>query len=126
MSQFSTCKKYFYELADELSSTHEIVGSCNHDVSLYLIPKGSIGELSYSSKPENSYRFSDHWNWYANVNKNPDENYIQCHNVDLPGPSKRLAPGKASKPVYGVCVAKFKDGKYHTVCGDGKKDRLVI
>lgn len=113
------CLKFFYELVEELKDTHELVGSCNADETLYLIPKGTIDQLTYTSKPENSYRFSDHWNWYANIRKCQNERYIQCLNTDLPWAKKRIAPGKPSKPIFGICVAKIgDDSKYHTIFGE--------
>ena len=63
------CEEYFMILSELLSETHEVVGSCNKDISKYLIPKGTASELTYYSKPKNSVRISDHWNWYANLNK---------------------------------------------------------
>lgn len=112
----AACKDYFYGLCEQLKDTHELVASCNRDDSMYLIPKGTIDQLSYTSKPADSYRYSDHWNWYANVKKCPDPDYIQCHNVDVYGPNKRVQEGRASKPRFFVCVAYFdSDNKYHTV-----------
>lgn len=113
------CKGYFGYLVQKLADTHELVPSCNNDESMYLIPKGTIDQLTYQSKPVDSYRFSTHWNWYANVNKCPDPNYVQCWNVDLPRPKQRAAEGKPSKPVLGICVARFgEDHLYHTVYGE--------
>lgn len=117
------CKEHFMLLTKNLEETHEIVGSCNNDISMYLIPKGSIEQLSYNSKPQDSYRLSDHWNWYANLKRCSDEHYIQCYNVDMPWAKKRIADGKASKPVFGICVAYYgDDNKYHHVFGE-KFDR---
>ena len=113
------CVNYFDRLCKKLEGTHVLVASCNNDCSMYLVPKGSESQITYSSKPINSYRFSDHWNWYANVKKCPDENYIQCLNIDLPRAKPRNAEGKASKPVFGICVAYFDaDSKYHHVYGE--------
>lgn len=113
------CKAYFNYLVQKLEDTHELVPSCNNDESMYLIPKGTIDQLTYQSKPVDSYRFSTHWNWYANTNKCPDSNYIQCWNRDLPRPKPRPEEGKPSKPILGICVARFgKDGVYHTVYGE--------
>lgn len=113
------CINFFYKLADELKDTHEVVGSCNKDSSVYLIPKGSIDKLTYHSKPENSYRFSDHWNWYANIKKCEDSRYVQCFCPDLPWTRRRPAEGMPSRPVTGICVAYFgTDNRYHSVFGD--------
>ena len=116
--QKQECLEYFYKLADKLRETHEIIPSCNNDCSMYLIPKGSIADLSYTSKPSDSYRFSDHWNWYENLNKCEDPHYIQCYNVDMPWAFKRKEEGMASKPIMGCAVAYFdQDKKYHTIFG---------
>ena len=117
------CNKFFDNLAETLKETHEVVESCNADCTRYLIPKGSIDKLTYYSKPANSYRVSDHWNWYANINKCINENYIQCLCSDLPRAKKRSAEGKPSSPIYGCLVAAIgSDGKYHHVFGE-KFDR---
>jgi len=117
------CLAYFMDLVKKLADTHELISSCNKDTTLYLIPKGTIDQLTYTSKPVDSYRFSDHWNWYANVNKCPNEHYVQCYNVDMPRVKPRAEAGKPSKPVFGICVAHFGDDmKYHHVFGE-KFDR---
>ena len=117
--KINACLLYFNELADELNETHELVKSCNNDLSMYLIPKGSIDQLTYHSKPVNSYRFSDHWNWYSSTSKCKDERYVQCFCPDMPWAKRRLAEGKASRPAFGICVAFFgDDNKYHHVFGD--------
>lgn len=117
------CVGYFNSLCKELEDTHVLVGSCNNDSSMYLVPKGTEDQITYASKPADSYRFSDHWNWYANTKKCPDEKYVQCLNVDLPRAKPRSEEGKASKPVFGICVAYFDtDSKYHHVYGE-KFDR---
>lgn len=113
------CLEYFENLVEELKETHVLVVSCNQDSTLYLVPKGSEDQITYHSKPVNSYRFSDHWNWYANVRKCPDQHYIQCFNKDLPYPRRRPEPGKPSHPIAAMCVAYFgDDGLYHTVFGE--------
>lgn len=120
--KWEKCCEFFKELSDALSSTHVILNSCNlnsQDVSVYLIPIGTEEQVSYFGKPIGSFRISDHWNWYANVNKNPNENYIQCLSVDMPWAKKRKAPGKPSNPVVGMQIALVKDdGKYHAVYGE--------
>ncbi len=113
------CVVYFMELAEKLKDTHEIVASCNQDRTMYLIPKGSIDQLSYYEKPVDSYRVSDHWNWYASTFKCSDSKLVQCYNVDLPWAKKRFAEGKATKPIYACQVAYFGDDKrYHHVFGE--------
>lgn len=117
------CVMFFNGLAEELSDTHEVISSCNNDSSAYLIPKGTVEELTYHSKPDNSYRVSDHWNWYANINKCENEKYIQCWSVDVPYPRKREQPGKSTRPRVAYQVSKIgEDGKYHVVFGE-KWDR---
>ena len=117
------CKKIFDALAEELRETYEVVGSCNQDISEYLIPAGTISDLSYYGKPGKSFRFSDHWNWYSSLKKCVDPDYIQCLSLDLPKPKQRLEEGKASKPIFGIQVALIgDDGNYHVVYGE-KFDR---
>lgn len=118
MTKFEKCEAFFNELAS-LMENYEIVASCNNDRSAYLIPSGSIGALTYSSKPDRSFRISDHWNWYANVRKCEDEHYIQCYSIDAPWPNKRKGVGLASEPKYAVQVGYFGDDKkYHCVYGE--------
>lgn len=113
----------FNLLADILSDTHVLVESCNQDASAYLVPLGTEDQITYYSKPKNSYRISDHWNWYSNTRKCHDVSYIQCYSEDIPFPRKRERPGKASLPRNGIQVAYFgDDGKYHCIFGD-KYDR---
>jgi hypothetical protein len=114
------CKNFFEELSEKLKDTHVVVRSCNQDESAYLVPIGTEDQITYYGKPANSFRISDHWNWYANLRKNPDPNYIQCNNVDLGvGCKKRNGPGLASNPWYAWCVAiVLADGEYHTMVGE--------
>ena len=113
------CKKFFEELAEKLSETHVVVRSCNNDESAYLVPKGTEDQISYYGKPENSFRISDHWNWYSNIKKNENVDYIQCYNADLGVKAKRRnGPGLASNPFWAWCVCVFKNGKYHTMVGE--------
>ena len=116
------CLDFILKL-EELLPDYEIIGSCNRDISLYLIPKGTEGYISYESKPGKSFRMSDHWNWYANVNKCSNENYIQCLSVDVPYPKKRIAPGRPSESIVAYQVAFCgENGVYHAVYGE-KWDR---
>lgn len=113
------CIAYFERLAEELKDTHVVVGSCNKDASAYLVPKGTEDQISYYGKPEDSYRISDHWNWFSNVKKCKDEHYVQCLNTDIPWTRLREEPGMATKPRYGIQVAYYgKDRKYHGIFGD--------
>lgn len=121
--KFDACMKFFESLSDILKETHTMIGSCNHDSSVYLVPNGTEESISYYGKPKNSFRVSDHWNWYANTKKCENEHYIQCLSVDMPRPNERPLPWKASKPKYGSQVAIVgKDGKYRCVYGE-KFDR---
>lgn len=113
------CMKFFERLAEILKLEYEVIGSCNQDVSMYLIPKGTEALITYYSKPDMSFRISDHWNWRANLKKCDNPRYIQCLNVDLPWAKSRPEEGKASKPIFGCQVAMIgDDGKYHHVYGE--------
>lgn len=115
----SMCEEFYGKLCDLLKDSHVNLESCNKDISRYLIPIGTEEKVTYYGKPEKSFRISDHWSWYANVNKCNNENYIQCLNVDLPWARRRAAEGKPSKPVNAVQVAVIgDDGKYHAVFGE--------
>lgn len=123
IAQQEKCVAFFKELTAALSDSHVRFGSCNNDCSAYLIPIGTESQVTYHSKPNNSFRVSDHWNWYANVKKCPKEHYIQCYTRDMPWTKPRIEPGKPSKPIYGSAVAYFnKDGLYEVVYGE-KFDR---
>lgn len=115
------CKTFFDELSDILKDTYEVAGSCNQDISQYLIPKGTISDLTYYSKPKKSFRISDHWNWYANLKKCSNPHYVQCLSVDLPRANKRFKWNgyRATTPIHGnqVCILGG-DNKYHAVYGE--------
>ena len=122
-----SCTEFFNQLSDILNEKYEIVESCNADFSKYLVPKGTADQITYHSKPDKSFRISDHWNWYANTNKCTNPNYIQCLSVDLPWANKRPEEGKASRPIKGVQVSVIgEDGKYHVIFGEkyGRKTRM--
>ena len=113
------CKQFFEKLSDLLKETHVVVKSCNQDDSAYLVPKGTEDQITYHSKPDYSFRISDHWNWYSNIKKNPDPYYVQCENVDLMPARMREAIDKASIPIWAWAVAYFgPDCKYHTMIGE--------
>lgn len=113
------CRTFFDELAVLLGETHKTIASCNNDISAYLIPNGTEEQVSYYGKPANSFRVSDHWNWYANLNKCSDPHYIQCLSVDVPWPLKRNDIGKASDPRFAIQVSYYgEDKKYHCVFGE--------
>ena len=112
------CKEFFDALSEALKESYEVVASCNGDISAYLIPRGSIGSLSYYGKPERSFRISDHWNWYSSTRKCSDRTMVQCESVDMPKPVPRDSD-RATKPKYGVQVAYYgADYKYHCVYGE--------
>lgn len=114
------CLDFICTLAEALSETYELVGSCNKDTSMYLIPKGTIDELSYYGKPALSFRYSDHWNWFSNTKKCKDRYHIQCHSVNIPWPEwRRSDSDKATCARTGFQVAIYgKDKQYHHVFGD--------
>ena len=111
------CKAMWKKLTKKLFNTHNVVGSCNADSTLYLVPVGTSNQISYYGKPKNSFRYSDHWSWYANLRKCEDPDYIQCFCVDMPKPEKRTSR-LATIPIEAVCIAKTDDGNYHVVYGD--------
>ena len=111
------CYDFIRSIQKALGDDYILRPSCNQDVSLYLIPKDSIDQLSYVGKPEKSYRMSNHWNWYSNLKKCPDESMVQCFSPDLPAPKQRKAPGKASDPIDAVCVCEYLNGEYHVIFG---------
>ena len=70
------CENFFSELTRILDGKYEVVGSCNQDISRYLIPAGTKEQITYYGKPELSFRISDHWSWDSNVKK--------CHDTREP------------------------------------------
>lgn len=113
------CEEFFSCLSKILNGTYEVISSCNKDLSQYLIPNGTVSELSYYSKPEKSFRISDHWNWYSSIKKCTNPKYIQCLSVDIPRADKRVDCEKPTKPKYGIQVSIIGgDGKYHAVYGE--------
>lgn len=112
------CKVFFDALVNALGDGYERLDSCNKDISEYLCPVGTTGEISYNSKPEGSFRISDHWNWYANTRKCSDPKYIQCYCAELPWARRRPEAGRAGKPIMASCVCVFRNGKYHVIYGE--------
>lgn len=115
------CRKFFDELAYILGETHEVVASCNKDLSAYLVPKGTKDKISYYGKPESSFRISDHWSWYSNLKKCSNPDYVQCWSVDLPKPRKRdhERPWMATEGRKAAQVAFLgRDGNYHMLYGE--------
>lgn len=114
------CQVFLARLAYLLGYHYELLPSCNHDFSRYLIPSGSKNELSYYGKPDMSFRLSDHWNWYSSLTKCSDPGMVQCRSLDMPWVRKREKEGKATEPRYGIQVALFDaaTGCYHHVFGE--------
>lgn len=113
------CLEFFDKLAELLGDSYTKLPAINNDMSMYLVPKGTENQVSYYTKPELSFRVSDHWNWYANVRKCSDVNMIQCHCLDLPRPRVRNGIGKPSTPVVGIQVSIVgHDNKYHVIYGE--------
>lgn len=118
------CNTWFDQLAEALKDTHVVVGSCNKDCSRYLVPIGTEDQITYYGKPANSFRVSDHWNWRSPLKKCKKEKYVQCYSKDMPWTAKRMAPGKASRPMIGNAVMYYSgvDKAYHVMYGE-KFDR---
>lgn len=112
------CRTFFEELADLLKDNYVVIESCNADFSKYLCVRGTENEISYSGKPNLSFRMSDHWNWYSSLRKCPDINYVQCYSVDAPEPRPRKEYGKATMPIDICQVSIFIDGEYRAVYGE--------
>lgn len=112
------CVEFFNTLSDMLGNRYERLASCNKDISAYLCPAGTSSEVTYHSKPEGSFRVSDHWNWYANTKKCPDSKYVQCYCAELPWAHRRPEPDKAGKPIMASCVCIYRFGRYHVVYGE--------
>ena len=120
--KFKNCRRYFDELAMHLKPLgYVVIPSCNGDLSAYLVPAGTEDQVTYHSKPEFSFRVSDHWNWYANIKKCSDPNYVQCFCFDVVAPRRRdpIRPEMATKPRDACLVAFYgKDHTYHCIYGD--------
>jgi len=116
--KIEACIKFYEELSEKLFGKYTTLASCNNDISSYLCIKGTESEVTYYSKPELSFRISDHWNWYANLKRCDKDYYIQCYSPYLPYPKQREEPGKAGKPVHAISVMIFKNNKYYPVYGE--------
>lgn len=118
------CGNFISSLAYMLGPKYEFLPSCNQDISRYLVPAGTKDQITYYGKPDKSFRFSDHWNWYSSSKKCTDETMVRCRSLDMPWTRKREEPGKATKPRYGIQVCMFdaKSGCYHHIYGE-KFDR---
>lgn len=119
----NACNTFFDKLSAVLSGSYEIVGSCNQDFSRYLVPNGTADQITYYGKPLNSFRVSDHWNWFSNLKKCKDPHHIQCRSLDIPWCRKRVDGDPfATKPRFGIQVCIYLKDGYHHVYGD-KFDR---
>ena len=119
---YEKCRSFFDELV-KLLPNYNAVASCNKDLSAYLVPKGTEDQITYAGKPVYSFRVSDHWNWKTSLNKNPDEQYVQCYTKDLPWCKRRTAPRKASPAILACAVCFYdSDNLYHVIYGE-KFDR---
>ena len=121
--KMNACKN-FINAVDYYLEDYEMMASCNHDASQYLIPKGTEHLVTYYGKPDASLRFSDHWNWFASSKRCSSESYVQCRSLDMPWVRKREKPGESTKPRFGIQVSRYdaSDDCYHHVFGD-KFDR---
>lgn len=121
--KMSECRNFIEELHDILKDEFVFMPSCNQDLSAYLVPNGTEAKVSYYEKPINSFRISDHWNWYSGLRRCADPNMVQCLNIDIPWCRKRKAPGAPTRGIIGVQVAYYgPDNQYHCVFGE-KFDR---
>lgn len=117
--RLDSCHEFMDKLQDILQGKYEIVPSCNKDNSSYLIPIGTSDQITYYGKPILSFRMSDHWNWYSNIRKCSDPDYIQCNCTDLPRAKKRYSEVKGTNPIRATMVAiQLSDGNYHHVFGE--------
>ncbi len=119
LNEMKSLRKIYSKLKEYLiyEKGYVCVSSCNNDTSEYLVPKGTEDQITYYSKPEGSVRYSDHWNWYASINKCSDPDYIQCYNEDMPDPEPRISE-KASFPWWGGAIAVYTNGSYKTLAGN--------
>lgn len=118
--KMAKCTEFFNSLVSLLSETYTEMGSCNKDFSRYLVPKGTEHLVTYYGKPSQSFRISDHWNWYSSINKCCQPKMIQCFSHDMPWPRMRNKfSEEATKPRFGIQVSFYgKDGLYHCVYGE--------
>lgn len=122
--KYDRCKSFFMILTDILrkNENYQLQISNNKDsikCSTYLVPHGTKSQITYYSKPDKSFRFSGHWNWYVPHNLCYNEHYIQCFTRDMPRTKPRDGEGLGSKPVLGTAVCVMGgDGEYHVVYGE--------
>ena len=116
------CNEFFDSLSKILEKKYVVIGSCNKDASAYLVKKGTENQISYYGKPGDSFRVSDHWNWYSNIKRCANRNEVQCYNVDIPNPRSRdtTKPDAATMPRRACQVAYYNssDRRYHIIYGE--------
>lgn len=120
------CKVFMNELFDELNQSfkdyHPIMETspfCPN--SGYICREEEKNMNSWNSKPKDSFRCSDHWNWYANLNKCEDEHYIQCYTKDAIWTRPRYEKCKehGTKPRMSAMVGYFgSDNMFHCIYGE--------
>ena len=114
------CNEYFNGLCELLNETyeHHANRTKDHRPDKYLYPKGTVREITYSSKPKNSFRFSSKWNFYKDGQGRmlPE---VQCYSEDFPNAhTDSLGHGpQGSVLAYSVCFY-GEDGHYHVVYGE--------
>ncbi len=124
--KFAKCERFFEELCEELKDTHEVyICEKGKSASSYLVPKGTIDQITVYGKPDNSFRIADRWNWYMNMKKCHDEWLVQCLNTDLPFTADRnggFGSSKGGRQVRAVQVG-YKNGDAYTCVYGAKYDR---
>lgn len=119
---FEKCRKFFDDISVILKRNYIVVGSCNQDLSAYLVPVGTENQISYYGKPDRSFRVSDHWNWYSSMKRCAKEDEVQCWSMDVQDPKQRDPEHleKATKPRKVAQVAFYSDydRKYHAIYGN--------
>ncbi len=117
------CAMFFEALGEALEKDYDMIGSCNNDSSVYLVPKGTEDQITYYGKPTMSFRISDHWNWFSSLKRCKVDAMVQCCSLDMPWAKSRPEKGAASEPIRAAQVAIYgKDRRYHHVYGE-KYDR---
>ena len=121
VDKMEKCRNFFNKLADILKNDYVVYGSCNKDLSAYLVPNGTEKKFTFYGKPVKSFRVSDHWNWFSSRKCCHDMSMVQCDNVDIPWRRRRdpNKPEAAVKPISGCQVGYFDaDNFYHCVYGE--------
>lgn len=77
-----------------------------------------LHKVGSDNKSEKSIRFSNKWNWKADLSDCSDPNFVQCYCKDLPYPKRRLYDGGPSKPIKASCVCIMQNGIYRVIFGE--------